>query len=186
MMFEELIPELRPFAQQLLDLAARAGVGFTITSTRRSHQKQASLYRAFLRGETHYPVAPPGSSAHEFGFAFDGVSEPFDYQADFGEVWKSWGGVWHAKDEVHFEFPGFSPPVQDKGLLQNAWDFLFVNAPPRAASFDDACAVVDFMKGSWAAQLLELGFGQNEILDFLSSPCGSVVKQARALGLPLP
>lgn len=112
-MFEELIPELRPFAQELLDVAARAGVGFTVTSTRRSHAAQTKLYRAFLRGETKYPVAPPGASAHEFGYAFDGVSQVPEYQADFGQVWQSWGGVWSAKDEVHFEYPGFTPQQPD-------------------------------------------------------------------------
>lgn len=111
--FHGLIPEMRPFAEELLNVAARAGVGFQVTSVRRSHAQQTRLYRAFLRGETQYPVAPPGTSAHEFGYAFDGVSDVREYQADFGKVWQGWGGIWSAKDEVHFQYPGFSGGTVD-------------------------------------------------------------------------
>jgi hypothetical protein len=67
----ELIPDAQPFAQGLIDLAGRAGFLPRVTSVLRTHSQQQRLYDSFLRGESYYPVAPPGSSAHEYGFAFD-------------------------------------------------------------------------------------------------------------------
>src|SRR5438445_13818096 len=66
-----LIPALRPYARQLLLVAGNNGLQPRITSTRRSHTEQARLYRRFLAGQNPYPVAPPGQSAHEFGYASD-------------------------------------------------------------------------------------------------------------------
>jgi len=107
-----LIPELRPFARALVTLAGNAGVQPRVTSTLRSHTEQARLYRRFLAGQNPYPVAPPGSSAHEYGYAFDMVTSAMDPQdlADLGQVWKSWGGVWGGEfnDPIHFEYPGFT------------------------------------------------------------------------------
>jgi len=112
-----LIPELRPFARQLLVVAGQAGLQPRITSTYRSHAEQARLYRRFLSGNNPYPVAPPGSSAHEAGYAFDMMiaGSPSQMESDhndLGHVWESWGGVWggHFKDPIHFEYPGFTPP----------------------------------------------------------------------------
>jgi hypothetical protein len=115
-----LIPELRPFARQLLLVAGQAGLQPRITSTYRSVGEQTRLYRRFLAGQNPYPVAPPGHSAHEAGYAFDMMIMDAPGQmesdlADLGQVWESWGGVWggHFKDPIHFEYPGFSaPPVE--------------------------------------------------------------------------
>ncbi len=107
---QDLIPELQQPAQELVNLAGRAGVQPRVTSTFRTSSQQKRLYAAFLRGETHYPVAPPGSSAHEYGFAFDLVAATQVDLHDLGQVWTSWGGIWSPNDEVHFEYPGFSPP----------------------------------------------------------------------------
>lgn len=104
-----LIPELQEPAKQLVALAGRAGVQPRVTSTLRSHTQQVKLYNQFLRGETQYPVAPPGRSAHEFGYAFDMICDTQDNLHDLGAVWNSWGGLWHGTDEVHFEYPGFTP-----------------------------------------------------------------------------
>lgn len=106
-----LIPELRPWAEQLLLVAGQAGLQPRITSTRRSHAEQTRLYRQFVSGGRAYPVAPPGTSAHEFGYAFDMViagMDPSDFR-DLGTVWEAWGGVWGGalNDPIHFEYPGF-------------------------------------------------------------------------------
>lgn len=100
----------RPWARDLVDVASRAGVLPRITSTLRSRTYQAKLYRDYLAGRNAYPVAPPGSSAHELGLAFDMVTSPMSALADLGTVWEEWGGVWGGRfgDEVHFEFPGAS------------------------------------------------------------------------------
>jgi D-alanyl-D-alanine carboxypeptidase len=102
-----LIEALQPFAQRLVHLGGVAGVQPRVTSTLRSHAQQQRLYAAYLRGESKYPVAPPGRSAHEFGFAFDMVAATPEDLHDLGTVWRQWGGVWSPADEVHFEYPGF-------------------------------------------------------------------------------
>jgi len=124
--FEGLIPELQPFAEDIVDLAGRAGVQPRVTSTRRSHAQQQRLYRAFLAGHTKYPVAPPFTSAHEYGFAFDMVADTTENLHDLGTVWQNWGGVWSTHDEVHFEYPGFVASafaVNEPGFLETVKQF---------------------------------------------------------------
>lgn len=108
-MISELIPELQPFADDLIQAAARSRLHPRVTSTRRSHAEQKRLYEKFLRGESRFPVAPPGRSAHEYGWAFDMVVTPFEALSDVGAFWQGMGGVWGASDPIHFEYPGFSP-----------------------------------------------------------------------------
>lgn len=105
----QLIPELQPFATDLLRAAGAAGLLPRITSTRRSTAEQTRLYRRYQQGLQQYPVAPPGTSAHEFGYAFDMVISPLDYLPDVGSYWKEQGGVWGGEfnDPIHFEYPGF-------------------------------------------------------------------------------
>ena len=87
-----------------------------VTSTLRSTAEQTRLYRRFQSGLQTLPVAPPGTSAHEFGYAFDMLVSPYDALSDVGDYWKSMGGVWGGEfnDPVHFEFPGFK--VSARGL----------------------------------------------------------------------
>jgi D-alanyl-D-alanine carboxypeptidase-like protein len=111
-MFEDLIPELQEPARALVEAAGSAGLQPRVTSTRRSATQQARLYRRFLAGQAGFPVAPPGTSAHEFGWAFDMVTSPMEALADVGYTWQTWGGVWGPGDAVHFEYPGFVPPTE--------------------------------------------------------------------------
>lgn len=93
-------------------MAAAAANRFPVhvTSVRRSRAEQQALYDRFLRGESDYPVAPPGQSLHEFGLAFDvgddNGDNPSDYLAAMGQVWNSWGGFWSPRDQVHFALYG--------------------------------------------------------------------------------
>jgi hypothetical protein len=108
---EGLIPELQEYARALDQEVHAAGLRGSFTSTRRSHAEQKRLFDRYMRGEAQYPALPPGQSAHEYGYAFDYLVSPYEYQADVGALWQSWGGIWGGrKDEVHFEYPGFSPP----------------------------------------------------------------------------
>lgn len=102
--------DFRPWARDLVHVASVAGVQPRVTSTLRSYTYQTRLYRDFQAGRNPYPVAPPGTSAHELGLAFDMVTSPMSALAELGRVWESWGGVWGGRfaDEVHFEFPGAS------------------------------------------------------------------------------
>jgi D-alanyl-D-alanine carboxypeptidase len=124
-----LIPELQPYCRALLDVAGRAGLQPRITSCRRSLHEQTLLYNRFLAGSNPYPVAPPGTSAHEFGYAFDMMIQGPDMDqnlADLGQVWTSWGGVYGGafNDPIHFEYPGFP-----HGQVEQAQKLADENAP---------------------------------------------------------
>lgn len=80
------------------------GLGYsaTLTSGYRSPDKQAKLFSQYLAGRTKYPVAPPGTSTHEFGYGIDVASNAPDpvlrFAADVaGLVWFGPG------DRVHFD-----------------------------------------------------------------------------------
>jgi len=105
---DDLAPELADAARQLVTAAGAAGLLPRVTSTVRSRAEQTRLYRRSQQGLQHYPVAPPGSSAHEYGWAFDLIVTPFDAIYDVGATWQEWGGAWSQVDAVHFELPGAS------------------------------------------------------------------------------
>ena len=117
-----LIPELRPYAEELDRAVHASGLRGSFTSTIRTHAEQQRLYDRYLRGEAQFPAAPPGLSAHEYGYAFDYVVSPYEYQDDAGSYWQDLGGVWSRKDRVHFEYPGFTPPAQDENIVQQLAD----------------------------------------------------------------
>jgi len=111
-----LVDEIRDAARELDAAVAYSGLVGRFTSTYRSRSEQERLYRAYISGRHNYPVAPPGSSAHEYGEAFDYVVSPPEYQRDVGLTWVSWGGEWGgAADVVHFELPGASARAIERG-----------------------------------------------------------------------
>src|SRR6266852_8927098 len=117
-MFEDLIPELQDPARELLLASGQAGLLPRVTSTKRSRAAQTRLFRRWQSGLSPFPAAPPGLSAHEYGYAFDMVVSPMEALADVGYTWQSWGGIWGGeKDPVHFEYPGFVVPAQETSLL---------------------------------------------------------------------
>jgi hypothetical protein len=162
---QTLIPVLREPAKALVDLAGRAGVQPRVTSTLRSHAQQKRLYDAFLRGETQYPVAPPGLSAHEFGYAFDMIAATQSDLHDLGTVWRSWGGVWSAEDEVHFEYPGFNPSTAQSVLTCSPLYKGIAQAVDLALGFAPGIGEVEL-----AAWLVSFGFPHSEVLAFLQNP----------------
>lgn len=97
---EDLHPLLAPWARWLIGMWPYG----QLTSTWRSRREQEQLYAAFLRGESHYPAAPPGHSKHELGLAFDYLAPDY-ILADMGAVWESVGGHWGGccGDNIHFE-----------------------------------------------------------------------------------
>jgi hypothetical protein len=106
---------LVPAAEQLVSIAAQAGLFPRVSSARRSHGQQAILYRRFLAGQSRFPAAPPGSSSHELGLAFDLWINDESQLIDLGTVWEQMGGTWggHFKDPIHFEAGGLHKATYD-------------------------------------------------------------------------
>ena len=115
----DLQPDLQPWARALVDAAGAAGLQPRVTSTFRSHADQVRLYRRYLAGGSPYPANRPGTSSHEYGWAFDVVVSPMSALSELGALWESWGGVWGGRpqragsqyDPIHFEFPGWRQTV---------------------------------------------------------------------------
>lgn len=87
-------------------VARHNGHGIVVTSTRRSRAQQRRLYQEYRAGRSPYPAAPPGTSAHEHGLAFDAVIEPRSFQTAYGLLWERMGGEWGGRrysDPVHFQ-----------------------------------------------------------------------------------
>jgi len=103
--FFSLDRDVRPYAEGLLFVAQREGLGPKVLSTFRSNRKQRRLYNAWINGRSRTPAAPPGRSLHNYGHAFDlKVTYPED-QEWLGLVWESWGGRWGGRfnDPNHFD-----------------------------------------------------------------------------------
>jgi D-alanyl-D-alanine carboxypeptidase len=105
-----LDPQLRPWAEYLVRVGEYYGLRIQVTSARRTAAQQASLWNRYQtcqrEGGRCLPAAPPGTSDHERGLAFDLVVGG-DYhsaaQRWLGQVWQSWGGRWAGNaDPVHF------------------------------------------------------------------------------------
>lgn len=93
-----LQPWLQPYAQYMVRLGAPYGV--TLASTFRSYSEQLALWNN--RGNSRYPVAPPGQSLHQQGRAFD-LNGPEPVLRALGAYWKQLGGRWFESDIIHFE-----------------------------------------------------------------------------------
>jgi peptidoglycan L-alanyl-D-glutamate endopeptidase CwlK len=120
----KLDPSIQRMAQQVLVDAASQGIDLVVTQGLRDNALQAELY---AKGRTTPgPIvtnAPPGSSWHNFGLAFD-VAVLKDGKATWPEdeaLWQrigaigkavglDWGGDFHTiKDRPHFEYhPGMT------------------------------------------------------------------------------
>ena len=136
------------------------------------------------------PAAPPYHSAHEYGLAFDAVSNPRDWQPDVGQVWQDMGGTWGAsKDPVHFELPGAgaaawaageqyapvgataaetssrSQSTSGIGLLPQRWKNYIYSAEDIGLGFVPVVGQVGMI-----ATLLSIGYPDSEILKILQSP----------------
>lgn len=95
-------PPLRAGIEQLLRVANANGIPARVTSGVRTHAQQRALYRRYLAGMNPYPVAPPGTSDHEYGLAVDVWAGSSEATRALGRLWLSWGGRWSTADEVHF------------------------------------------------------------------------------------
>lgn len=95
-----LHPTLATIRRNLPGVARSLGFQARVTSAYRSTKKQAWLYDRYLRGLQPYPVAPPGTSDHEYGLALDVVStNPDKLVALLTSAGLYWAGP---SDPVHF------------------------------------------------------------------------------------
>jgi hypothetical protein len=108
--YDAMDPDLRQAMMEFMGWIGSQRAVLTITSTVRSMKDQKFLWDRYQKGQSILPAAPPGHSAHEYGWAFDAVVSPAAYQMEIGAIWeKYWGGKFGGKkDPVHFELPGAS------------------------------------------------------------------------------
>ena len=101
--------DLVPWAKWIYSVGKYYDPLLVVTSSRRSSAKQAALYQKWRTGQSQIPAAPPGTSLHEFGLAFDMARIGKDPLDDpllnyLGAVWEHYGGRWGgARDPVHFQ-----------------------------------------------------------------------------------
>lgn len=157
-----LEPWLQPAATQLVNIAVAAGLGAKVSSARRSYAQQALLYRRYLAGQSRFPAAPPGTSMHELGLAFDLWVNDESQLPDLGQVWENMGGVWggHFKDPIHFEAGGDLSDYKAQIVQQAAQDATLapVETPP-GAFYSDTLALLRTIPGESVAEALLMPFG---------------------------
>jgi len=101
-----LHPQVRERADLAVAIADYYRVPVTVTSGRRSFADQSRLYKRFLAGQSRFPAAPPGRSAHEHGLAWDSVVEP--RYLDFWDAVRQYVGFETRRtDEVHAVVPNW-------------------------------------------------------------------------------
>jgi len=93
--------ETRPYFDWLVNVAKALNINPRVTSTVRTRREQKNLYNRYLRGESKFPAAKPGTSLHERGMAMDIVTTN---PALLGAYWKYYlGGKWYPSDWIHYE-----------------------------------------------------------------------------------
>lgn len=99
-----LDPAFQPLATKFVNTLEQLGVTVTVTSTRRSLDEQKKLYDRFIAGKSKFPAAPPGTSTHGTGFAFDLHLDPPVYELA-GRIWEHLGLTWGGRfnDPIHFD-----------------------------------------------------------------------------------
>lgn len=179
-------PQLHEAFDNLSIAVSQAGGSLTLTSTIRTTREQEYLYKRFLEGKSGgLPAAPPYHSAHEYGWAFDAVTAPWEWQADVGALFRQMGGVWGAnKDPVHFELPGAgraafangeavvaaqpslpeTPEIHAQGLLQYL-SRLVPKVQDTLLSLVPGVGAIQL-----TASLLRIGYTDSEVLKILSEP----------------
>jgi D-alanyl-D-alanine carboxypeptidase len=104
--FNGLDPRLRDHAQATVEYAQRLGISPEITSVRRYQAEQAALYKKRQAGRWPFPVAVPGTSAHQYGVAWDSRVKP-EHQALWTAVRRAMGWFVPDNDVIHAEYPGW-------------------------------------------------------------------------------
>jgi len=104
-----LQPALIPWAKWILAVGKYYDGRFVVTSARRDSAKQRELWLAWKAGKSDIPANAPGTSLHEFGWAFDLARIGIPALGDpwllwLGKVWEYYGGRHGGtRDPVHFQ-----------------------------------------------------------------------------------
>lgn len=108
--------DVRAAAEWALSWADYYGVPVDVTSGLRSWENQSRLYKNYQRclasglyGKTpgcQFPANPPGDSSHQYGLAFDSVTEP-RYQDWWNEVRRLAGFDVPQSDAIHAQVPSW-------------------------------------------------------------------------------
>lgn len=116
-----LHPEVRAAAEWALQVAEYYDVPVTVTSGFRSVEEQARLYRNYQRcvqtgefGKTarcRFPAAPPGTSSHNYGMAWDSVVGDPRYQDWWTYVRELAGFQVLRNDIIHAQVPNWQEYV---------------------------------------------------------------------------
>lgn len=127
-----LLPEVRPYARELLFKAAAAGIRIKIISGLRTYEEQNRLYAKgrTIPNTSIVTNARGGESNHNFGIAFDvGVFEGNQYMGDSPkykavgvlgmELGLEWGGNWKTiVDQPHFQLrPTWATGMLERSML---------------------------------------------------------------------
>lgn len=101
-----LSPNVRAAGETALELARYFQVPVTVTSTYRSLQEQRRLRQLWEAGLSRFPANRAGDSAHNFGWAFDSVTQP-SLQRDWNLIREWVGFAVPSNDEIHAEVPNW-------------------------------------------------------------------------------
>lgn len=101
-----LHPEVRRAAEWALGWADYYNVPVTVTSGFRSWAEQKRLRERYESGRSRWPANRPGDSAHNYGLAFDSVTEPWA-QEWWTQVRELAGFRVLANDTPHAEVPNW-------------------------------------------------------------------------------
>lgn len=178
-LLDTLDARLKPWAQRLFDVAKAAGVNPRITSAFRTYAQQEALYRSFIEGRSRYPAAKPGSSAHEYGLAFDMVVQGQVNQLDCGILWNRWRGDFGGEeDPIHFQFPGFSPPPGPRAHAANPAETVqTVPLYTPSTTLRKARRLADTI-GPYVSELLGYSAGMAAIANAIAEIAGKDVPEA--------
>jgi len=95
-----LNPAVKARARWALGVAESYKVPVTVTSGYRSLREQKRLRQRWLAGDSPWPANKPGDSGHNYGLAWDSVTEP-KYQAWWNYVREYIGFEVPSNDEIH-------------------------------------------------------------------------------------
>lgn len=104
--FTGIDPRLRERAELTVLYAQRLGIPVEVTSVRRTEGEQRKLYAKFQAGKAKYPTAPPGTSAHQFGVAWDSVV-PERWLPTWTAIRRAMGWKVSESDIIHAEAPNW-------------------------------------------------------------------------------